>query len=165
MSNGFKSTENKHTKPVRLAVCIFFIIEIILLATPYIAMVSDDSTYYSKTILELIMGMNTSDVRFIKLGIIAIVFAVIPILGFLFATFDKDSCVKCVVGCLCSFTGIAGITFVIPQFSSELAFGAMMAIMVYLLIFALCISLTLKTIGARALKRQEEELAKEHNEA
>ncbi|MEE0858680.1 MAG: hypothetical protein U0M12_04325 [Acutalibacteraceae bacterium] len=165
MSNGFKNTEDKRTKPVRLAVCVCFIIEIILLASPYIAMIGEDGTYYSKTMLQLILGMNTADIRFIKLGFIAILFAVVPIVGFLFASFDKNSCVKSVVGCLCSVAGIFGLTFIVPQFSSVLAFGAMMSILVYLLIFALCISLTLKTIGVRALKRQEEELAKEHNEA
>ena len=67
--------------------------------------------------------------------------------------------------CICSFLGICCILFAIPQFSTILAFGAMAALIVYLVIFALSVSLALKTLGVRALKRQEEQLAKEHNEA
>ena len=166
MSSGFKSTENKKTKPQRLGLCILFIIEILLLAMPYIAMYDDSGVYHSKTILELILGMNTADMKWIKLGLIAIIFALIPIVGFLFASFDKDSCVKSVVGCICAFLGIFAITFIIvPQFSGVLAFGAMLAIIIYLFIFAISVSLALKTIAVRALKRKEEQEAKEHNEA
>ena len=135
MSNGFKSNEDKRTKPLRLTTCVLFIIEIILLATPYIAMVGEDG-YYSKTILQLIFGMNSEDMRWVKLGLIAIIFAVIPIVGFLFASFDKHSCVKCFIGCVCAFAGIFCITFLLPQFSPTLAVGAMLAIIIYLIIFS-----------------------------
>lgn len=166
MSNGFRSTESKKTKPQRLALCILFLTEIVLLAMPYIAMYDDSGMYYSKTMLELILGMNTSDMTWVKMGIIAIVYALIPIIGFLFAAFDKESCVKSFVGCFCAFAGIFAITFVIvPQFSSTLAIGAMLAMLVYLIIFVVSISLALKTIAVNALKRKEEEEAREHNEA
>ncbi|MEF2920285.1 MAG: hypothetical protein U0O22_07480 [Acutalibacteraceae bacterium] len=164
MSNGFKSTENKKTKPLRLWLCGLFITEIILLGFPYIATVQDNK-YYSKTMLELILGMRADDMVWVKMGIIALFFAIVPILGFFFAAFDKNSCVKCFIGCVCSFTGICGITFILPQFSSVLAFGAMLALIVYLFIFVVSVSLTLKTIGARALERKEAEEIREHNEA
>lgn len=166
MSNGFKSTESKNTKPLRLGLCVLFLAEIVLLAIPYIAMYDESGIYYSKTILELILGMNTTDMKWVKLGLIAIVYALIPIIGFLFTAFDKSSCVKCVVSCICAFAGIFAITFVIvPQFSGVLAIGAMLAIVIYLFIFAVSVSLALKTIAVRALKRKEEEEAREHNEA
>lgn len=166
MNNGFRSTENKKTKPQRLALCVLFLIEIILLAMPYLAMYDGAGMYHSKTILELILGMNTNDMKWVKLGIIAIVYALIPITGFLFASFDKSSCVKCVVSCICAFLGLFSITFIIvPQFSTSLAFGAMLAMIVYLIIFAVSVSLALKTIAVKALKRQEEREAREHNEA
>lgn len=165
MNSGFRSTENKKTKPQRLGLCVLFLIEMLLLAMPYMAMY-DGKNYYSKTMLELIIGMNTDDMKWVKLGMIAIVYALIPIIGFLFAAFDKSSCVKCVVACLCAFTGIFAITFIIvPQFSGTLAFGAMAAMLVYLIIFAVSVSLALKTIAIKALKRQEEREAREHNEA
>lgn len=166
MSSGFRSTESKKTKPQRLGLCILFIIEILLLAMPYIAMYDDSGVYHSKTIIELILGMNTADMKWVKLGLIAIIFALIPVVGFLFAAFDKESCVKSVVGCICAFSGIFAITFVIvPQFSGVLAFGAMIAMIIYLFIFAVSVSLALRTIAVRALKRKEEQEAKEHNEA
>ncbi len=166
MNNGFRSTESKKTKPQRLALCVLFLIEILLLAMPYIAMIDETGTYYSKTILDFIFSMNADDSKWIKLGIIAIVFALIPIIGFFFVAFDKTSCVKCVAACLCAFLGIFSITFVIvPQFSGVLAVGAMLAMIVYLIIFAISVSLALKTIAVRALKRKQEEEAREHNEA
>lgn len=166
MNNGFKSTESKKTKPLRLGLCVLFIVEILLLAMPYIAMYDESGMYYSKTILELILGMNTADMKWVKLGLIAIAYALIPVIGFFFAAFDKASCVKSVVGCICAFAGIFAITFVIvPQFSGVLAFGAMLAIVVYLFIFAVSVSLALKTVAVRALKRKEEQEAREHNEA
>lgn len=166
MSNGFKSTENKKTKSLRLGLCVLFLAEIVLLAIPYIAMYDESGMYYSKTILELILGMNTSDIKWVKLGLISIIYSLIPIIGFLFTAFDKSSCVKCTVDCICAFVGILTITFIIvPQFSGVLAIGAMLAIVVYLFIFAVSVSLALKTIALKALKRKEEEEAREHNEA
>ena len=166
MNNGFKSTENKNTKSLRLGLCVLFLTEIVLLAIPYIAMYDDSGMYYSKTILELILSMNTNDMNWVKLGVISIVYALIPVIGFFFAAFDKSSCVKSFVGCVCAFAGIFAITFVIvPQFSSVMAIGAMLGIIVYLIIFAVSVSLALKTIAVRAIKRKEEQEAREHNEA
>ena len=166
MNNGFRSTESKKTKPQRLALCVLFLFEILLLSMPYVAMIDDKNNYYSKTMLDFIFSMNADDSKWIKLGIIAIVYALIPIIGFFFASFDKSSCVKCVVACLCAFLGIFSITFIIvPQFSAELTIGAMLAMIVYLIIFAVSVSLALKTIAVKALKRQQEEEAREHNEA
>ncbi len=166
MNSGFKSKESKKTKPLRIGLCVLFLIEIILLSMPYLAMVDNTGNYYSKTMLELILSMNTADMKWVKLGIVAILYALIPIIGFLFASFDKSSCVKCTVGCLCAFAGIFSITFIIvPQFSGTLAFGAMLAMLIYLIIFAVSVSLALKTIAVRALKRKQEEEAREHNEA
>lgn len=165
MSSSFKSIESKQTKPLRLFLCFNFIIEIVLLAMPYIAAV-ENNTYYSKTIVQIIINMiNSSDIKWIKFGLLAIIFAAIPVVGFFIAAFDKEGLVKCAAGCICSFLGICCIVFAVPQFSSILAFGAMVALIVYLVIFALSVSLALKTLGVRALKRQEEQLAKEHNEA
>ena len=165
MSSSFKSRESKQTKPLRLFLCFNFIIEIVLLAMPYIAAV-ENNTYYSKTIVQIIINMiNSSDIKWIKFGLLAIIFAAIPVVGFFIAAFDKEGLVKCATGCICSFLGICCIVFAVPQFSSILAFGAMAALIVYLVIFALSVSLALKTLGVRALKRQEEQLAKEHNEA
>lgn len=166
MNSGFRNTESKKTKTQRLSLCVLFLIEIVLLATPYIAMYDNSGVYYSKTILELILGMNTADMKWVKLGLIAIIYALIPIVGFFFAAFDKESCIKSVVGCICAFVGIFAITFVIvPQFSGVLAIGAMLAIIVYLFIFAVSVSLALKTIAVKALRRKEEQEAREHNEA
>ncbi len=166
MSNGFRSTESKKTKPQRLTLCVLFLIEIVLLAMPYIAMYDDSGMYYSKTMLELIISMNTSDMKWVKLGLVAIIYALIPVIGFFFAAFDKESCVKSFVGCFCAFAGIFSITFlIVPQFSGTLAIGAMLAMLVYLIIFAISVSLALKTVAVRALKRKEEQEAREHNEA
>lgn len=165
MSSDYRNIEDRRTKPLRLWMCASFIAEIILLATPYIAMTDQNGVYYSKTILELILSMDIADIQWLKIGILAIVFAIIPIIGFFFAAFDKNSCVKCAVGCICSFAGIAALTFAIPQFSSTMAVGAMLAMILYLLIFVLSVSLALKTIGVKALKKQEEQTAREHNEA
>ncbi len=164
MSNGFKNTEDKRTKPLRLWMCVLFVAEIILLAFPYIA-TTQNNQYLSKTMLELILGMNANDMTWVKMGIIAICFAIVPIVGFFFAAFDKNSCVKCFIGCVCAFTGICGITFVLPQFSTILAFGAMVALVIYLFIFVISVSLTLKIIGIRALEKREAEEIREHNEA
>ena len=165
MSSSFASKENKKTKPLRLLLCTSFVLEILLLSMPYIAMIQDN-TYYFKTILQLILTMfSTKQVEWFRLGIIALGFAVIPVVGFFFAVFDKNSLIKCVVGCICSFSGIFWIVFIIPQFSSELAVGAFLAMFLYLFAFAISVSLALKTLGVRALKKKEQDLAKEHNEA
>ena len=165
MSSSFASKENKKTKPLRLLLCTSFVLEILALAMPYIATV-ENNTYYFKTMFQLIITMmNTNETEWIKMGVIAIAFAVIPIVGFFFAVFDKNSLLKCVVGCICSFLGIFAIVFIIPQFSSVLAFGAMISIMLYLFAFVISVSLALKILGVRALKKQEEQLAKERNEA
>ena len=165
MSSSFASKENKKTKPLRLLLCFSFIIEMLLLAMPYIATVEND-TYYFKTIIQLIITMvGVKEPQWIKMGIVAIIFLIIPAVGFFFAVFDKNSLLKCAVGCICSFMGIFCILFIIPQFSSELAIGAMMGLLVYLFAFVISVSLALKTLGVRALKKQEERLAKERNEA
>ncbi|MEE1155253.1 MAG: hypothetical protein UH241_08870 [Acutalibacteraceae bacterium] len=164
MSNGFKNTEDKRTKASRLWLCTLFATEIMFLAMPYIA-TTQDGQYISKTMFELILGINATDVIWVKMAAIALCFAIVPIVGFFFAVFDKKSCVKCFVGCVCAFTGICGLTFVLPQFSSVLAIGAMLALVIYLFIFVLCVSLTLKIIGIRALEKQKEQEIRERNEA
>lgn len=165
MSNGFKNLEDKRTKPLRLTNCVLFIVEMVLFAFPYIAMIDSEGNYRFKTILELILGMNAEDNKWIKLGLLAIAFAIIPIVGFFVTAFDKNSCVKSFFGCVCSFAGIFCLVFLIPQFSPQLAFGAMAAIIIYLLIFAISVSLALKTVAIRAMKRKEQEKIAEHNEA
>lgn len=165
MSNGYESNEDRRTKPFRLWLCALFVTEIMLLATPYIAAVLEDGSYHSRTVIEIILGMDSENVATIKLGILAIIFTVIPVAGFLFSAFDKNGYVKSIADCICSFLGIAVITFVVPQFSSELAIGAMISMLLYLVIFALSVAVALKTMGVRAYNKAEEERSREHNEA
>lgn len=165
MSNGYENTEDRRTKPFRLWLCVLFIFEILLLAMPYIAMIDGNGEYHSLTIIEIILRMDSENIATVKLGILAIIFAIIPVTGFMFCAFDKHGYLKSIVSCICGFLGITALTFAVPQFSSVMAVGSMVSILVYLFIFAISVAVALKTMGIRAYNKAEEQKVNEHNEA
>lgn len=124
--------ENKKTKKLRITLCVLFLFNIFCLALPYagVQILEPVPTYQMMTGLQLIIGGDINDSRFVYMGVIASVFLILPAAGFFTAAFDKHRNIKCIVGFISSVLGVISITFMIgPQYIS---IGAVFAILLYL---------------------------------
>ena len=129
--------ENKATKKIRVAQIILFLIQIFLTTTPYIWkgwFEMDNKSSY--TPLELITYIGGSD-ETTQIGLICLVFMLIPIIAVGFQIFDRSYNLKNIVGLICSGLGVISITYIIgPRY---IAYGAVFALLLYLVSFFLSV--------------------------
>lgn len=94
------------------------------------------------TAIQMIFGADANDGRFIKMALLSSLFLILPLAGFLTASFDKHRNIKCIVGFLSSVGGIVAIIYMIgPQYVS---IGATLALLLYI-VSALCSTMMFMT--------------------
>lgn len=157
-----KPEECKTAKKLRYAQMFFFVLIIIFLIFPYVGGVittDEGSEYRYYTAIDLMFNLSAQNVTFIKLGVVSLVFAVLPAAGFFTAAFDRHRIIKGIVGIVTSFLGIFCITFMLKN---TISLGAVVSIILYLITFIISVMLTLvKFSENRELKENGTEYVEE----
>ncbi len=135
-----KPLESKRTKRLRLTICILYVITISFSALPYVQILKDDGNTGLLTLFNMMIDGFRFGSQYTGIAIISIIMLVIPVTGFLFASFDKTNIYKCLVGMLCSILGIALICFGIGSYVS---LGGIFSIITYIFIMFLSVYLML----------------------
>lgn len=127
-----KPLETKRTKRIRVFICVLYVITIALCALPFVQVYSPDGkTIQSFTVFNMIFDGFNQGGSSIGTAIYGLFLVLLPVIGFLFESFDKSRCFKCLTGVLCPIICVAMICFG-PGWS--FGFGAMFSIITYLLI-------------------------------
>lgn len=123
-------TETKKQKKLRIAIWIFYLIEVFLSSTPFMVGKVDGKTQ-SLTVLEIVVQPGfqyTADQG--KLALFYSLFLIIPLIGFFFCVFDRKTNIKNGVSFICSVLGVSVITFGI---GGAMASGALISLFIYLI--------------------------------
>ncbi|MGN1131372.1 MAG: hypothetical protein ACI4RL_00590 [Ruminococcus sp.] len=119
---------NKTENKLRIACCVLYIIQVFFLTETY--------TYVETKGAETASGLScfsliykSIDVGSIDLAIFAVIMAVIPIAGFFVFCFDKSRNIKNVYGVL---TSAVAIFLILSTIGGYIAFGSMLAILLYI---------------------------------
>lgn len=103
--------ESRRTKRIRLAVCVFYIIAMVCCAFPFVQMKAPDGSIQFFTVFNMIFdGIRLGDGT-AGAVVYGIVLFVLPLIGFLFESFDKTRAFKCLTGILCPMISVALICF------------------------------------------------------
>ena len=103
--------ESKRTKRIRITVCVFYIVTMVWCALPFVQLPAPDGNIQFFTVFNMIFdGLRLGDGT---IGIVAygIALFALPLIGFLFESFDKTRCFKCLTGILCPIIAVALICF------------------------------------------------------
>ncbi|MGN0442945.1 MAG: hypothetical protein ACI4FO_09620 [Acutalibacteraceae bacterium] len=123
--------ESRRTKRIRLAVCVFYIIVMVCCAFPYVQLPAPDGSIQFFTVFNMIFdGMQLGDGSGGTI-IYGIILFLLPVIGFLFESFDKTRCFKCLTGVLCPLVAVGLICFG-PRRAFSL--GALFSMICYFLI-------------------------------
>ena len=133
-----KRPDVKTRKKLRLAMCFFYLLQIVVCTMPFIQYVDADgkltsaSPFFMFTLLfGAISGLDSTTVT---MCVLCIVMIVIPIIGFLFCSLDKERNLKNLVSVLCCLAGV----FIILSIPKEyISLGAIVAIVLYILLMFL----------------------------
>lgn len=129
--------ENRATKKIRVAQIVLFLIQIFLTTFPYYWKgefeLESKSSY---TALELISYIGGSD-ETTQMGMVCLIFLIIPIVAVGFQIFDRSYNLKNIVGLICSGLGVISITYLIGP--AYIAYGAVFALLLYLVTFFLSV--------------------------
>lgn len=132
-----KIPENKTRKRLRIAQCIFYLIEIFLCTMPFIQGVGSDGRLYSYSVFDLIgyIGGNAPETAegaaFLNYVLFTPIVVIIPIIGFFFCALDKQRNLKNFVSILCC---LAGVIVILLFAGAALSLGSLLALLIYLLI-------------------------------
>lgn len=122
---------NSATKKIRVAQIIFFLIQIFLTTFPYQYAVVDRK-YESYTVLDMLTFINQDEYAVKLVGFVSILFILIPVIALGFQIFDRFYNLKNIAGIICSF---AGVMLILTLDISCIDWGAIFAILLYLLTF------------------------------
>lgn len=128
--------ETKRCRNLRRILMILFVVCGYLLSTAFAVDVVEykgEDTLSYMTALNLVFGTLGGEIP-VRTNKIALIFFLIPLIGFFFMFFDKKSNVKNIVGLVCGFTGVLSISFLI---GGSIAIGSMISIIVYFIIAVL----------------------------
>lgn len=134
-----KPDECQNAKRLRYAQMVLFPIIILLLCFPYVGCVIDGYYHYYSGI-DLMFNLTAQTEEFLRVGMVSTVFAILPIIGFFTAAFDRHRVIKGIVGVAVSFLGIFCITFFLKN---TISLGAVLSIVLYLVTFLISVMLTL----------------------
>lgn len=153
--------ETKRCKRLRQTICALYIFTIFFCALPFAQLYNPDGSIGSFTVFNLLIDGFRYGADYFGVGIVALIILLIPIIGFLFASFDKTRILKCVVGILCSLAGIALICF---GLGSYVSLGGIFSIITYMFIAVLSAYLALVISADRHnQKLDKEETRPQHN--
>ena len=133
-----KLPENKTRKRLRIAQCVFYLIEIILCTFTYVRIPNPDKAgeYAYKTVPDMLAYIgDTFEAGQEAMGIYApfyLIFFIIPTVGFFFCALDKERNLKNVVSLFCCMLGVLSILMIVTI--NFIDFGSTFALLFYLLI-------------------------------
>lgn len=125
--------ETKRCKVLRCTLIFLFVVCGYLLSTTFavdLVKYNGEDVVSRMTALNLAFGSLGGEVP-VRTNKIALIFFIIPLIGFFFMFFDKKSNVKNYVGLACGFIGALSISFLI---GGGIGIGAMLSIILYFII-------------------------------
>ncbi|MDE7390205.1 MAG: hypothetical protein K2M82_04610 [Lachnospiraceae bacterium] len=128
--------ESKRCKYIRRVLIALFVVCGYLLSTTYaidVVEVNGEQVLSYMTALNLAFGTLGGEIP-VYTNKIAIIFFIIPLVGFLFMMFDKKSNVKNIVGMICGIIGALSISFMIGV---NIGMGSMVSVLLYFIITVL----------------------------
>ena len=136
---------NKTTKKLRIALIEFFLIILFANSLPFIqgSNANNELQYFTPGEMLLLRTSYTDDAAMTEsvkalqtAGASYLTFFIIPIIGFLFAAFDRERNLKNIAGILCSIAGVMAIIYLVGAYIS---IGALAVLFLYLVTFMLSI--------------------------
>ena len=133
-----KVPDIKTRKKLRIAMCVFYLVQIVLCTMPFIqnfdasGNVTSASPFFMVTMLFGVVSGLTNEA--VTMCILCLVIILIPILGFFFCALDKQRNLTNLVSVLCCFAGVF-LILSIPR--AYISLGAIIAIILYILIMFL----------------------------
>lgn len=153
-----KPLESKRTKRLRIFICVLYVITISFCALPFVQILQPDGTDLQLfTVFNMIFDGFSQGSESIGTAIYGVILLLIPLVGFLFESFDKTRRLKCLTGVLCPIIGAALICFG-PGWSFSI--GAMFSIISYILICFLSVYLFLVINEEKHQKLEKKQEAK-----
>lgn len=147
-----KLEPTKQSKRLRIATCVLFVIQLFLCSSNYVTVFNGETgESISFTVLHMLLWFNGETYQELyNVAALSSIFAIIPLIGFLFAAFDKMRPVKFAVGIICSIAGATAITVLIGPM---LATGSLFALLLYV------VTLFVSVLGlfSRYIKQPETE--------
>lgn len=153
-------TDGKKVKHLRTALCVFFVIITALISMPFVLAQSAGKsqgltviTFFSKAF----MSGN------IMQGLLYLMFAIIPAVGFFIAVFDRKRMLKGIAGAICSVLGIVWVTFFVGP--ANIQFGSLFSLLLYLVTFLLSVMLMMAKAAENHQKletKQKKDQKEEH---
>lgn len=153
-----KSTETKRCKIMRRAIMIIFIVCGYLLSTTYaidVIEVDGEELVVPMTALNLVFGAMGSDIP-VRANKIAIIFFLVPLIGFFFTFFDKKSNIKNFVSLACGAIGALSISILIGGYGG---IGALLSVVLYFIIFVLSVFSIFMNLQDRAKTKEPTRLS------
>ncbi len=132
-----KRPDVKTRKKLRLAMCVFYLLQIVVCTMPFIQNIDSEhitsaSPFFMFTLL--FGSLSGLDSTTTTMCVLCIFMIVIPIIGFLFCSLDKERNLKNLVSAFCCLAGVF-IILAIP--SQYISLGAIIAIILYIIIMLL----------------------------
>ncbi len=130
--------QNKTTKRIRVVQIILFLIQIFLTSQPFVwgGVILPQYKKSTFTVLDMISYIGADSISkqgenaLVTIGILYILFLIIPIIAVGFQIFDREYNLKNIVGIICSTAGVLCIIYLVgPQY---LCFGSMIALILYI---------------------------------
>lgn len=118
----------KNVKRIRLAVCGLYIVQIILLTQSFMSDFISGTSAQAWSCFYLIYQCISGG--YFAQAAVALVIALVPIVGFFVFSFDKTRNIKNIYGCLSSVVGVFLIVTTVP--GDCLEFGAVASLILYL---------------------------------
>ncbi len=134
--------QNKSTKRIRVAQIVLFMLHLLLTTCPF-QYIYIDGVYQSWTVLDMIMFVQEKSVDSTVtyapkiVGIVSMLFFIIPLVALIFQLFDRFYNIKNIAGLICSFVGVMLILYGLDLASID--WGAIFALFLYVMTFFLSV--------------------------
>ena len=133
-----KKPDIKTRKKLRIAMCVFYLFEILFCTMPFIQNIKPNGEIVSASpffMFTMLFGVTSElDGSVITMCILCILMILIPVIGFFFCALDKERNLKNIVSLLCCLSGVF-VILMIPH--PYISLGAVAAIIFYVIIMLL----------------------------
>lgn len=134
-----KISENKTRKRLRIAQCIFYLLQIIFCACTFVYIPNPDTSklgFYA-TAFDMIgylggtFPQGAASDAFQSVLPLYLVFPIIPLIGFFFCALDKERNLKNIASIICCLLGVFSILTIVSL--NFISYGSMLALLFYIL--------------------------------
>lgn len=133
-----KIPENKPRKRLRLALCVLYLLEMVMCAWPFLRNPEDGGQVTVFTVISSFfdsLGQDLSATEYTATRMFApffFIFFLVPVVGFFFCALDKERNMKNIVSLICCLVGVVTILCVVTPASLDV--GSLFALLLYILI-------------------------------